>query len=565
MAKTKKAAATKASTKPAAPPRARGQGGRGKDEGPLKRKLGPARRRALGGAARGQARRRGARAGGRAAASGQRPRDHPHARRTPRTSSRRSATFTRALSQIKGLRKNLHKTFFDIGLVLKDIQTRRLYEAKRFPSFESFVEREIDLGKTTSLRLVRVVGLFQKEGALEVGMDRLFAGIAGDRLGRRARGRRASRRPPSRRRRCRSGRPGASASLRAPRRGRILPRGRVTITRVPAPRSLSMRTSPPCWSTILRTIERPRPVPASFVVKNGSKTWASVARLDARRPVSSTASRTASPSDGDAHRAASPPSFIASSAFITRLRTTCLSFSGSPTSTQSLREVALDRRRRAPPRGPCSRSSTSSTSLPKCTSSRTAPARPRELEELGEQAVEAPDLVADDLRLAGAAAARVSSSTGELVDVPPEQVQLQHRGVERVADLVGEVERERAHRRERLGVGGALLERAPLGDVDADAVDERRVVARRPAPSTGASARAAAAASRAARATTRAPALAAAAASTKPVSTSCVRPARASAMASRMRMRSSSGIQLSRTGARAPRSARCPRRATPCG
>src|ERR1700722_12541521 len=65
-----------------------------------------------------------------------------------------------ALSQIKTLRKNLGKSFYDIGVVLKDIQTRRLYEAKRFPSFESFVEREIDLGKTTAMRLVRVVALF---------------------------------------------------------------------------------------------------------------------------------------------------------------------------------------------------------------------------------------------------------------------------------------------------------------------------------------------------------------------------------------------------------------------
>jgi hypothetical protein len=82
-----------------------------------------------------------------------------------------------ALAQIKALRKSLPKTFYDIGVVLKDIQARRLYEAKRFPSFEAFVEREIDLGKTTSLRLVRVAGLFLKEGALEVGMDRLFAAI----------------------------------------------------------------------------------------------------------------------------------------------------------------------------------------------------------------------------------------------------------------------------------------------------------------------------------------------------------------------------------------------------
>jgi hypothetical protein len=83
-----------------------------------------------------------------------------------------------ALSQIKALRKNLGKSFFDIGAILKTIQTRRLYEAKRFPSFESFVEREIDLGKTTALRLVRIASLFQKEGALELGMDRLFAGIS---------------------------------------------------------------------------------------------------------------------------------------------------------------------------------------------------------------------------------------------------------------------------------------------------------------------------------------------------------------------------------------------------
>jgi hypothetical protein len=82
-----------------------------------------------------------------------------------------------ALAQIKALRKNLNKTFFDIGIILKDIEGRRLYEVKRFPSFEAFVEREIDLGKTTTLRLVRVAGLFQKQAALELGMDRVFAAV----------------------------------------------------------------------------------------------------------------------------------------------------------------------------------------------------------------------------------------------------------------------------------------------------------------------------------------------------------------------------------------------------
>ncbi len=79
-----------------------------------------------------------------------------------------------ALVQIKGFRKNLNKGFFDIGIVLKDVQLRRLYEAKGYGTFEAFLEREIDLGKTTSLRLVRVAAIFQKEAALEHGMDRVL-------------------------------------------------------------------------------------------------------------------------------------------------------------------------------------------------------------------------------------------------------------------------------------------------------------------------------------------------------------------------------------------------------
>jgi hypothetical protein len=82
-----------------------------------------------------------------------------------------------ALVQVKGLRKNLAKSFFDIGVILKDIQARRLYEAKGFGTFEAFLEREIDLGKTTGLRLVKLVHVFQKPAALEYGMDRVFNAI----------------------------------------------------------------------------------------------------------------------------------------------------------------------------------------------------------------------------------------------------------------------------------------------------------------------------------------------------------------------------------------------------
>jgi hypothetical protein len=82
-----------------------------------------------------------------------------------------------ALVQIKQLRKNMGKGFYDIGVVLRDIQAKRLYEAKGFGTFEAFLEREIDLGKVTSLRLIRIVNTFLKEATHEYGMDRIFGAV----------------------------------------------------------------------------------------------------------------------------------------------------------------------------------------------------------------------------------------------------------------------------------------------------------------------------------------------------------------------------------------------------
>jgi len=177
MAKTKKSAVTKGSMRPGPPAKPGAKGAAGKEEaGGVKRKLG------LRGAAPWAAR-HAAKHAAEARARAAEPPLPGSARATIRTPvdaediKQRVSDLHSALSKIKTFRKNLNKTFFDIGVVLKDIQTRRLYEAKRFPSFEAFVEREIDLGKTTSLRLVRVAGLFQKEGALELGMERLFTAI----------------------------------------------------------------------------------------------------------------------------------------------------------------------------------------------------------------------------------------------------------------------------------------------------------------------------------------------------------------------------------------------------
>jgi hypothetical protein len=80
--------------------------------------------------------------------------------------------------KIRTLRKRLEKGFFEIGLILSDIQQQELYLAKGFGSFEAFLEREIDLGKQTSLKLIKVAHTFQQDAALDYGMDRLFAALA---------------------------------------------------------------------------------------------------------------------------------------------------------------------------------------------------------------------------------------------------------------------------------------------------------------------------------------------------------------------------------------------------
>lgn len=82
------------------------------------------------------------------------------------------------LLEIKALRKSLAKNFFAIGLLLRDIRERKLYEARGFGSFEAFLDREVDLGKTTSLRLARLVEVFHEEPALAYGMDLVLQALA---------------------------------------------------------------------------------------------------------------------------------------------------------------------------------------------------------------------------------------------------------------------------------------------------------------------------------------------------------------------------------------------------
>lgn len=80
--------------------------------------------------------------------------------------------------KIRSFRKRLDKGFFDIGLVLAEIQQQELYQAKGYGSFEAFLEREIDLGKQTSLKLIKVAQVFQREAALDFGMDKVLLALS---------------------------------------------------------------------------------------------------------------------------------------------------------------------------------------------------------------------------------------------------------------------------------------------------------------------------------------------------------------------------------------------------
>lgn len=83
-----------------------------------------------------------------------------------------------AINQIRAVKRSIQRSFWDVGLILVDVRDRKLYVAKGYGSFEAFVEREIDLGKTISMRLVRAVEIFVREPAVAAGMDRVLSAVA---------------------------------------------------------------------------------------------------------------------------------------------------------------------------------------------------------------------------------------------------------------------------------------------------------------------------------------------------------------------------------------------------
>jgi hypothetical protein len=90
----------------------------------------------------------------------------------------RFSALNAATSQIKTLKRSMTKNFFEVGQQLDRIREDKLYEVKGYGSFESFVEREMDLDKVTCMRLARLARSMVREAALEVGMERACAAMA---------------------------------------------------------------------------------------------------------------------------------------------------------------------------------------------------------------------------------------------------------------------------------------------------------------------------------------------------------------------------------------------------
>ena len=83
-----------------------------------------------------------------------------------------------ALGRVRALRKNLGDNFYELGHVLKHIADERLFDGKGYATFESFVEREVDVGgKAVALKLSRVPDVFLEPAARRHGLEAVLAAL----------------------------------------------------------------------------------------------------------------------------------------------------------------------------------------------------------------------------------------------------------------------------------------------------------------------------------------------------------------------------------------------------
>lgn len=93
----------------------------------------------------------------------------------------RLMTVINELGRLRGLKRSLQKQFWEAGLILAHLSEPALYQAKGYGSWESFVEREIErelsIGRNQAEELRRIVKLFQRDAAEDLGYERLKAAL----------------------------------------------------------------------------------------------------------------------------------------------------------------------------------------------------------------------------------------------------------------------------------------------------------------------------------------------------------------------------------------------------
>lgn len=78
-----------------------------------------------------------------------------------------------ALDRLNGYKRDLVGSAYDIGLVLKDIQTRELWKARGSASFKEFVEREAGISRTSAYRYMQLTQEYDRQTFLEIGPKKL--------------------------------------------------------------------------------------------------------------------------------------------------------------------------------------------------------------------------------------------------------------------------------------------------------------------------------------------------------------------------------------------------------
>ena len=93
------------------------------------------------------------------------------------TIKQRLTALVNVQQKLSELKRSSQKHFYEIGELLHRIREQRLFEVKGYGSFESFLEREVNLGTQFCLQSVRIFETFLPAAVTQHGFARLSAAL----------------------------------------------------------------------------------------------------------------------------------------------------------------------------------------------------------------------------------------------------------------------------------------------------------------------------------------------------------------------------------------------------